>query len=279
MEKGLASDKPEAAKRKRSRLAASLSRQSSPADALPPKCKTGAAAAAREAKRKAGAGGLDKAARRRVVQTRSPSGAQAHPQKRGSNAAEHTDEGLQEDRPDPQMRPAEHAQKVMKSVKAPPAAQPAGTTGLKSPANSDRRNGSAPPCQGAAAPTEQQQTKPKEEALTCLQASPIDAKGAADWDVCSRKSPGRATFPSKDWDLIYEKLRQNSSQYRASQKVSQSQSPDKAREMKGKGKMRASEELRDPEQPGPSNAAYRMMQAQPAFDSDDDSIDLEKPLF
>ena len=59
----------------------------------------------------------------------------------------------------------------------------------------------------------------------------------------------------KDWDSIYEKLRQNSSQYRASQAASQSQSPDKMREIKGKGKMRAFEELRDPEQPGPSNAA------------------------
>ena len=280
-EKGLASDKPQASKHKRSRLAVSLPWQSSPVDALPSKRKTGATAA-REAKRRAGAEGPHKVARRRGVQTKPTSNRAAPQQQKSVNTAERTDEGLQESRSTdglaPQMPPAEHAQKMTKPVKAQPAAQPAGISGLKVLANAEQRNGNSSARQLLAKQTEEQHSKPVEEAVTCLQAaSAINAEAAAGGGPSSKRSPGSAGFPIKDWDSIYEKLRQNSSQYKASQAASQS--PHKTHDLKGKGKMRASEELRDPEQPGPSNAAYRLMQAPTAFDSDDDSLGLETPLF
>ena len=280
-EEGLASGKPEAPKHKRSRLAASLSRQSAPPEPLPSKCKTGVTAA-REAKRKAGAGGPDKAARRRGAQTKPATNRQPPQQHESINTAELTDEGLQKQRSTdgraPQMPPAEHAPKMTKPVEAQLAAQLAGTSGLELLANAERRNGNSSARQGLAKQKEQQHSKPEKEAVTCLQAaSPINARAAAGGGPSSKRSLGSAKSPIKDWDSIYEKLRQNSSQYRASQAASQS--PDKMRDMKGKGRMRASEELRDPEQPGPSNAAYRLTQAPTAFDSDDDSLGLETPLF
>ena len=283
-EKGLASGKPEAPIHKRSRLAVSLPWQSKPVGALPSKRKSGATAAAapREAKRKAGAEGPHKAARRRGAQTKPTSNRQPPQQHKSIDTAERTDEGLQEQRSTdglaPQMPPAEHAQKMTKPVKAQPAAQPAGIIGLKLFANAEQRNGNSSARQASAKQTEEQHSKPEEEAVTCPQAaSPINAKAAAGGGPSSKRSPGSAKSPIKDWDSIYEKLRQNRSQYRASQAASQS--PDKTRDMKGKGKMRASEELRDPEQPGPSNAAYRLTQAPTAFDSDDDSLGLETPLW
>ena len=275
-EKGLASGKPEAPKHKRSRLAVSLPWQSSPVDALPSKRKTGATAA-REAKRKAGAEGPNKAARRRGTQTKPPSKTQAPKQHKRIDTTEHTNEGLQEQllagSSTPQMQPAEPAQKMTRQ----PAEQSAGTPGLKFPLNAERCNGSASARHASAEHIGQQHSKPEEEAAKCPQAAPVNGKAAAGGGPSSQKSPGSARSPIKDWDSIYEKLRQNSSQYRASQAASQS--PDKTRDMKGKGKMRACEELRDPEQPGPSNAAYRLTQAPTAFDSDDDSLGLDTPLF
>lgn len=275
-EKALASDKPEALKHKRSRLAVSLPWQNSPVDALPSKRKTGATAA-REAKRKAGAEGPNNTARQRGAQTKPPSRTQAPKQHKRINNTAHTNEGLQErlltGSSAPQIQPAEPAQKISRQ----PAEQSIGTPEVKPPVNTERCNSSTSARHVSAEHVEQQHSKPEEEAAKCPQASPVNGKAAAGGGPSSQKSPGSARSPIKDWDSIYEKLRQNSSQYRASQAASQS--PDKTRDMKGKGKMRACEELRDPEQPGPSNAAYRLTQAPTAFDSDDDSLGLDTPLF